>query len=580
MSTNGAMSKGTIYCLAGGTRGDQQPLVFTAKRLQGMGYNIVLCIGPEGKDWVEQYGFGMIEFESAEKAVNENPALKVAAETGDFAAFGEALVASVSEDLPRVITTVYNAVKSDASAVGMVCTSTHWWVATVLQRKLGIYGSCIFMSPLCPTSDFAPYMIDIRDPRTWQALGPPFDKMDSPPAAAYMDLWMGLLKGMTASALHNYRQSVQLCEAGDVFKFDTEEEEIEFWLEQVTHGEKAESNALFAYSPLFVENGPSDYTQNQKDAQLNFVFDANTDTSNTSMSPFDENLKAFVRIGEPPIYFGWGSMSREKNDDLVRAAIGACKRLGKRGVVLGGWAHLNLDMLDDEKDADLIAYANAGNIYFTKKANHIHLLPECACAVVHGGIGTTACVLRSGKPGIITPCWWDQNFCGDRLEKLGVGRRGPHFSQLNADNLSRLLEDVLNDGKCARNCFNMRQALLKEEPGDAKMARNIDEGIMKGQPLLRKLPSLLRQGTLQEQKARTAREMSGKLDHKFAASGLDSSHVAKPPGRQLAGWSAGQLVGCWSAGRLGCSTGLLVCWSAGSLTGGCFKGLISCMCGS
>jgi len=249
-------------------------------------------------------------------------------------------------------------------------------------------------------------------------------------------------------------------------------------------------------------------------------------------------------------------MSREKNDDLVRAAIGACKRLGKRGVVLGGWACLSLDMLDEEKDADLITYANAGNIYFTRKANHIHLLPECACAVVHGGIGTTACVLRSGKPGIITPCWWDQNFCGDRLEKLGVGRRGPHFSQLNADNLSRLLEDVLNDGRCARNCFNMRQALLKEEPGDAKMARNIDEGIMK---MLKKLPSLLRQGAHEGEKARTPREMSGKLEHSLQHQGLTPdviSHVAKPSGRLLAGWSAG------------------------SLTGGCFNGLISCVCGS
>eukprot|EP00958_Prasinococcus_capsulatus_P002110 scaffold195_cov359-Prasinococcus_capsulatus_cf.AAC.7 len=43
---------GTVYCICGGTRGDQQPVVMIAAGLKQMGYDIVLCVGPEGRSWV------------------------------------------------------------------------------------------------------------------------------------------------------------------------------------------------------------------------------------------------------------------------------------------------------------------------------------------------------------------------------------------------------------------------------------------------------------------------------------------------------------------------------------------------
>ena len=86
--------------------------------------------------------------------------------------------------------------------------------------------------------------------------------------------------------------------------------------------------------------------------------------------------QAFLKAGEPPIYLGWGSMCRKNNPDLCRAAVGACKIAGKRGIVLGGWAKLNIGMLEEEKDAELLAYCRTGAngkpaIFFTEKANHI-----------------------------------------------------------------------------------------------------------------------------------------------------------------------------------------------------------------
>merc|ERR1719149_585423 len=138
----------------------------------------------------------MIEFASFEKVVNENQAIRASAESGNFTDFNEALSKSVCDNLPNEITAVHDAITADKSAIGVVCTSTQWYVATILQRKLGIYGMSIFMSPFFPTSDFAPYMIDTRDPATWQSLGPPFDTMTGPPVGAFVDLWSAMFNSM------------------------------------------------------------------------------------------------------------------------------------------------------------------------------------------------------------------------------------------------------------------------------------------------------------------------------------------------------------------------------------------------
>merc|ERR1719428_1097115 len=72
----------------------------------------------------------------------------------------------------------------------------------------------------------------------------------------------------------------------------------------------------------------------------------------------------------------------------------------------------------------------------------MRLFPECSCLVTHGGMGTLGAMLLSGKPCVVTPVWWDQNFAGDRVEALGVGKRGPHFASITGENLAALIQEV------------------------------------------------------------------------------------------------------------------------------------------
>merc|ERR1712232_1448309 len=116
------------------------------------------------------------------------------------------------------------------------------------------------------------------------------------------------------------------------------------------------SETLFAYSEQLVgAGGPDDFTAEQRAAQVGYIFDRSAEEGSNSLSPFGKELQAFLAAGRAPVYFGWGSMMRENNAELVRAAVGACKITGKRGVILAGWAHLSLDMLGD--NAELLCYA-------------------------------------------------------------------------------------------------------------------------------------------------------------------------------------------------------------------------------
>merc|ERR1712178_148844 len=95
--------------------------------------------------------------------------------------------------------------------------------------------------------------------------------------------------------------------------------------------------------------------------------------------------------------------------------------------------------------------------------------------------GTLASMLRSGKPSVVTPVWWDQNFVGDRVEALGVGKRGPHFAKVSGDNLAALIEEVTTVSSYAEKAASIAAAISKEMPADAVTAKRIHEGIQRNQ---------------------------------------------------------------------------------------------------
>jgi len=123
--------------------------------------------------------------------------------------------------------------------------------------------------------------------------------------------------------------------------------------------------------------------------------------------PLSPELEEFLAAGEPPVYFGLGSMRGAQ--DTAHQAVASARELGKRVVLQRGWAGLELP--DDVGDCIAIG-----------EVNQQALFRRVAAIAHHGGAGTTTTAAASGRPQIVLPHMYDQYYWGEQVERLGVGR--------------------------------------------------------------------------------------------------------------------------------------------------------------
>jgi vancomycin aglycone glucosyltransferase len=141
-------------------------------------------------------------------------------------------------------------------------------------------------------------------------------------------------------------------------------------------------------------------------------------------TPLPDELERFLANGEPPIYFGFGSMHAAP--EASRIVVDTARALGRRAVILRGWA--NLDASDAGADCLLV-----GDV------NHRRLFPRVAAIVHHGGAGTTTAAALSGRPQVIVSHKYDQYYWAARVHRMGIGVRAPTVRQLSREGLTRAL---------------------------------------------------------------------------------------------------------------------------------------------
>jgi vancomycin aglycone glucosyltransferase len=151
-------------------------------------------------------------------------------------------------------------------------------------------------------------------------------------------------------------------------------------------------------------------------------------------TPLPPALEAFLDQGEPPVYFGFGSMPTR--EDASRALIGSTRAAGRRAIISQGWG--GLDVIDDAPDCIAV-----GDV------NQQALFSRVAAVVHHGGAGTTTTAARAGAPQVVTPMFSDQFYWGHRVRDLGSGTFEPH-AQLTIDALTTALHDTISPETAAR----------------------------------------------------------------------------------------------------------------------------------
>jgi rhamnosyltransferase subunit B len=118
-------------------------------------------------------------------------------------------------------------------------------------------------------------------------------------------------------------------------------------------------------------------------------------------------VQGFLAAGAPPIAFSPGSANREAHQ-FFEAAVEACERIGRRGILLTKYA--------EQLPAKLPSTVrHFGFVPLSR------LLPHMAALVHHGGVGTCAQGLAAGVPHLVRPMAFDQFDNSRRLVGLGVG---------------------------------------------------------------------------------------------------------------------------------------------------------------
>jgi len=209
---------------------------------------------------------------------------------------------------------------------------------------------------------------------------------------------------------------------------------------------------LFAYSPAVLPR-PAEWTAPSLHITGYFFLEGGQKYQPPAL------LTDFLALGDAPVCVSFGSMVNRDVDRIHRIVREALALMHQRGIFLtswGGYLHTNTNE----------------DILYLDEAPHDWLFPRCKAIIHHGGAGTTAAGLHSGKPNIIVPHIGDQPFWGKRVAALGAGPDPIPVQQLTTQRLLAALN--LADEPVLRARVQEVGRMIQKENGVGEAVRIIE----------------------------------------------------------------------------------------------------------
>lgn len=374
-----------------GSRGDVQPLLALALELRARGHTPVLCVAPNFQPWIASFGIDVVPIgPDLEALTSTTPAPRGAAKPSpeQLQQIAHHTVAEQFRVMPEA------AHGCDLILVGGMLQTAGRSIAELVGIP---YVYAAYCPATLPSPDYPPATMGARHSQ-------------SLPAEENRRLWLAdaqLFDAAFGAALNEQRAALGLSPVAQVARHITTEHP---WL---------------AADPVLAPAGtPIEMRIWQTGAWVL-----------TDPTPLTEELERFLAAGDPPLYFGFGSMraAAQTSQLLIKTA----RALGRRAILLRGWG--NLDAVDVGND--IIAIGDV---------NHERLLPRVAAVVHHGGAGTTTAAARAGRPQVIVPHMYDQFYWAQRVAALGIGVASPVTAELTVDGLADALDACLQPELAAR----------------------------------------------------------------------------------------------------------------------------------
>jgi vancomycin aglycone glucosyltransferase len=375
-----------------GSRGDVQPLVALASHLKALGHEARVCAPPDFREWIESLGI---------------PVTPIGPEVRKFAASRPMNTQPQTPPMPEqrrqmaeaTVATQFETVTAAAQGCGIIVAATALQIAArSVAEKMGIPYIFVAYSPIVlPSSHHPPPPL------------PPLPGQAPPSTKDNRELWArdaARFNDLFGAALNAHRASLGLAPVSDVRSH------------MVTDRPWLAADPTLGPWPNSAEEG---------------VFQTGAWIL-PDERPLSLELDTFLKSGEPPIYFGFGSTRAPPTAGQLM--LQAARALGRRAIVSRGW--FNVSLVENQADCLSIGEVNVSALF-----------SRVAAVVHHGGAGTTTAAALAGAPQVVIPDHYDQHYWAQRVHSLGIGAaHAPSAPKI--DSLASALERTLRRDVAAR----------------------------------------------------------------------------------------------------------------------------------
>ncbi|XP_015170056.1 sterol 3-beta-glucosyltransferase UGT80B1 isoform X2 [Solanum tuberosum] len=414
---NKSVPKLKIVVLIVGTRGDVQPFLAMAKRLQAFGHHVRLATHSNFRDFVKSGGIDfyplggdprvLTGYMARNKGLIPSGPGEISVQRKQLKAIIESLLPACTEpDIETGEPFRAQAIIANPPAYG------HAHVAEALGVPLHIF----FTMPWTPTYEFPHPLARVPQPAAYWLSYIVVDLL----------IWWGI-RGL----INEFRK--KKLNLPPIAYFST------------YHGSLSHFPTGYMWSPHVVPK-PKDW------GSLVDIVGYCVLNLGSNYQPPEDFIK-WIQNGPKPVYIGFGSMPLEDTIKTTDIILEALRNTGQRGILDRGWGDLGT-FQDIPEDVFLVA-----------EYPHDWLFPQCAAVVHHGGAGTTAAGLRAGCPTTIVPFFGDQFFWGDRIHQKGLGPAPIPIEQLSVEGLSDAITFMLQSDVKSR--VMELAVLLEKEDGVA-----------------------------------------------------------------------------------------------------------------
>lgn len=161
-------------------------------------------------------------------------------------------------------------------------------------------------------------------------------------------------------------------------------------------------------------------------------------------------LVHFIDSGEPPVYIGFGSLSRVDKDPnrTARVTADAARLAGVRAIVFTG-------NQTSKHDGDIF--------HLTEQVPFGWLFPRMSAVVHHGGSGTIGAALAAGRPQVVCPAVYEQPFNAERMHAIGVAPAPIPLHQMSAQSLSQAIREASTHRPMAARAEELGHLIRNED---------------------------------------------------------------------------------------------------------------------